>query len=108
MEAAELDGAGAVRRFVSITVPLLSPTIFFVSVISVIGSFQVFDLVYMMMGKTNPALPDTRTIVYLFYEAGFLDNDKGYAAAVAFVLLLIILVFTVVQFRLQKRWVHYE
>ncbi|MGW5237731.1 carbohydrate ABC transporter permease [Monashia sp. NPDC004114] len=108
MEAAELDGAGPVRRFVSITVPLLSPTIFFVSVISVIGSFQVFDLVYMMMGKTNPAFPDTRTIVYLFYEAGFLDNDKGYAAAVAFVLLLIILVFTVVQFRLQKRWVHYE
>ncbi|WP_345762089.1 carbohydrate ABC transporter permease [Diaminobutyricibacter sp. McL0608] len=108
MEAADLDGAGPVRKFFSITVPLLSPSIFFVSVISVIGALQVFDLVYMMIGRTNPAMPDTRTIVYLFYQAGFLDNDRGYAAAIAFLLLIIILVLTVIQFRLQKKWVHYE
>jgi len=108
MEAADLDGAGPVRKFFSITIPLLSPSIFFVSVISVIGALQVFDLVYMMLGRSNPAMPNTRTVVYLFYEAGFLDNDRGYAAAVAFLLLLIILALTIMQFRLQKKWVHYE
>lgn len=108
MEAAALDGAGPVRKFFSITLPLLSPSIFFVSVISVIGALQVFDLIYMMLGTNNPAMPNTRTIVYLFYEAGFIDNERGYAAAIAFLLLLIILVLTVVQFRLQKKWVHYE
>lgn len=108
MEAADLDGAGPVRKFFSITIPLLSPSIFFVSVISVIGALQVFDLIYMMLGRSNPAMPNTRTIVYLFYEAGFLDNERGYAAAIAFLLLVIILVLTVVQFRLQKKWVHYE
>ncbi len=108
MEAADLDGAGPVRKFFSITIPLLSPSIFFVSVISVIGALQVFDLIYMMLGRSNPAMPNTRTVVYLFYEAGFLDNDRGYAAAIAFLLLVIILVLTVVQFRMQKKWVHYE
>lgn len=107
-EAASLDGAGPIRTFFSITVPMLSPSIFFVSVINVIGSLQVFDLVYLMIGRTNPAMPDTRTIVYLFYQAGFLDNDRGYAAAIAFLLLVIILGLTIVQFRLQKKWVHYE
>lgn len=108
MEAADLDGAGPVRKFFSITIPLLSPSIFFVSVISVIGALQVFDLIYMMLGRSNPAMPNTRTVVYLFYEAGFLDNDRGYAAAIAFLLLVIILILTIVQFRLQKKWVHYE
>ncbi len=108
MEAADLDGAGPVRKFFSITIPLLSPSIFFVSVISVIGALQVFDLIYMMLGKNNPAIPDTRTIVYLFYEAGFIENERGYAAAIAFLLLVIILILTVIQFRLQKKWVHYE
>ncbi len=108
MEAADLDGAGPIRKFFSITIPLLSPSIFFVSVISVIGALQVFDLIFMMLGRNNPAMPDTRTIVYLFYEAGFINNERGYAAAIAFLLLLIILVLTVVQFRLQKKWVHYE
>ena len=108
MEAADLDGAGPVRKFFSITIPMLSPSIFFVSVISVIGALQVFDLIYMMLGRNNPAMPNTRTVVYLFYQAGFLDNDRGYAAAVAFLLLVIILLLTVVQFRLQKKWVHYE
>jgi multiple sugar transport system permease protein len=79
-----------------------------VSVVSLIGALQVFDLIYMMLGKNNPALPDTRTIVYLFYESGFIDNERGYAAAIAFLLLVIILILTVIQFRLQKKWVHYE
>jgi multiple sugar transport system permease protein len=112
-EAAELDGAGPVQQFFRITVPLLSPTVFFVSVVSVIGSLQLFDLVYVLMGgsaqssRTNPAFPNTETIVYLFYAKAFQTNDKGYGAAIAMLLLIIIVVLTAVQFRLQKRWVTY-
>jgi multiple sugar transport system permease protein len=106
-EAAQLDGAGPIRQFFSVTLPLLTPTTFFVTVITVINSLQVFDLVYLMIGRTNPALESTKTVVYLFYEKGFVQNDGGYAAAIAFVLLAVILVITLIQFRLQKRWVHY-
>jgi multiple sugar transport system permease protein len=107
-EAAEVDGASAVRQFFSLTVPLLSPSLFFVTVLSIIGSLQTFDLVYVMIGQQNPALPQTRTVVYMFYQDAFVNNDRGYAAAMAFVLLLVIVAVTAVQFRLQKRWVHYE
>lgn len=110
MEAAELDGAGPIRKFVSITVPLLSPSIFLVTVLSVINALQVFDLVYLMLHprQSNPAVPSARTMVYSFYEAGFLSNERGYAAAIGVVLFAIVLVLTIVQFRMQKRWVHYE
>lgn len=106
-EAAALDGAGPVRTFFSVTVPLLSPTIFFVTIITVIGSLQLFDLVFAMLGKANPALPDSMSLVYYFYRAAFIDNDKGYAAALAVAILIIIGAVTAVQFRLQRRWVNY-
>lgn len=107
-EAAEIDGAGRLRQFFSITLPLLTPTTFFVVVITVINALQVFDLVYLMIDLKSPALAGSRTIVYLFYEQGFVQNQRGYAAAIAVVLLGLILVLTAIQFRLQKRWVHYE
>jgi multiple sugar transport system permease protein len=107
-EAAQIDGAGPIRRFLSITVPLITPTTFFVTVITVINSLQAFDLIYLMIGPNNPALADTKTVVYLFYEKGIIQFDGGYAAAIAFVLLLVILFFTMIQFRLQRLWVHYE
>lgn len=112
-EAAAIDGAGPIAQFLRITLPLLSPSIFFVSVVSVIGSLQLFDLVYVLLGgagqsaRTNPAFTRTETIVYLFYDRAFQTNDKGYAAAVAMVLLLLIVTLTGLQFRLQRRWVHY-
>jgi multiple sugar transport system permease protein len=106
-EAAELDGAGPITQFFRITVPLLTPTTFFVTVITVINALQAFDLVYLMIGKTNPALDKSQTVVYLFYEKGFVESQGGYAAAIAFVLLALILVFTTIQFRMQRRWVHY-
>jgi multiple sugar transport system permease protein len=106
-EAAQLDGANRIRQFFSITVPLLTPSIFFVSVITVINSLQAFDLVYLMISKNNPALDRSQTIVYLFYESGFVEHNGGYAAAIAFVLMVVILIFTGIQFRLQRRWVHY-
>lgn len=107
-EAAEIDGAGRIRQFFSITLPLLSPTIFFVTVIGVINALQAFDLIYVMIGKNNPALADSETIVYLFYDKAFVQSNGGYAASIAFLLLGIIIIFTACQFWLQKKWVHYE
>jgi multiple sugar transport system permease protein len=106
-EAAELDGAGTISQFFRITIPLLTPTTFFVTVITVINALQAFDLVFLMIGKTNPALEKSQTVVYLFYQKGFVESDGGYAAAIAFVLLAVILIFTAIQFRMQRRWVHY-
>lgn len=105
-EASELDGATPSRQFRAITVPLLSPSIFFVLIVTVIASFQLFDLLYAILGSTNPVLPKSMSLVYLFYSEGFVKNDKGYAAAVAMVIFLIIGLATLVQFRLQRKWVH--
>lgn len=108
-EAAEMDGAGPVRMFFTITLPLLTPSIFFVSITSLIGAFQVFDLIYLMIGKLgNPATEATQTVAYLFFTNGFESGNGGYAAAVAVVLLVLILIVTAVQMKMQKKWVHYD
>lgn len=106
-EAASLDGAGRVRLFLHVTLPLLSPTIFFTSVIALINGFQVFDLIFLMFGPSSPVIESTETVVYLFYKNAFLIDNKGYAAAIAMLLFAIILVATFLQFRMQRRWVHY-
>lgn len=105
-EAAELDGATPWRRFLSVTVPLLTPSIFFVMIITIISSFQLFDLLYALLGSTSPILPKSMSLVYFFYSQGFVSNDKGYAAAIAMVIFVIIGIVTLLQFRLQKRWVN--
>jgi multiple sugar transport system permease protein len=105
-EAAELDGATPWRQFRSITVPLLSPSIFFVSIISVIGSLQLFDLLFALLGSVSVSQFKSMSLVYLFYRAGFIKADEGYAAAVAMVIFAIIGLATYVQFRFQRRWVH--
>lgn len=105
-EAAELDGATPWRRFMSVTVPLLTPSIFFVLIITTISSFQLFDLLYALLGSSNPVLPKSLSLVYFFYSQGFVNNDKGYASAIAMVILLIIGVVTILQFRFQKTWVN--
>jgi multiple sugar transport system permease protein len=108
LEAAAIDGAGPIKKFFHVSLPLLSPTIFFVTVTSLIGAFQIFDLVYLMIGQNSPAQQSAQTIVYLFYNHAFVTGDKGYASAIAVLLFVIILVVTVVQLRLQRRWVHYN
>lgn len=106
-EAASIDGASHWRQFRSITVPLLTPSIFFLTVIQAINGFQVFDLLFAMMGSNNPAMPHTRTFVYLFYNEAFMVNHKGYAAAIAMAILLVVGILTALQFKLQKKWVQY-
>lgn len=107
-EAAEIDGANGIMQFFHITVPLISPTIFFVSITRIIGAFQVFDLIYMVMDKTNPALVKTQSLVYLFYKYSFTNDNKGYGATIVVVLLVLILSVTILQMVAQKKWVHYN
>jgi multiple sugar transport system permease protein len=105
-DAAKVDGATAWRRFLNVTLPLLSPTTFFVVVISVISSFQVFDQA-LIMTNGGPGTATTTLVLYI-YQKGFQSFDMGYAAAVALVLFAAIFVFTVIQFMFQRRWVTYD
>lgn len=107
-EAAAIDGGGVFAQFFHITVPLLSPTIFFVVITSVISGFQVFDVVYMMIGTTNPAFDDTQTVVSLFYREAFSYGHKGYAAAISILIFAVIMLVTLIQFIGQKKWVNYD
>lgn len=107
-EAAQIDGATGVKSFFHITVPLLSPTIFFVLVTRVIGSLQVFDLMYMVMDKSNPALEKTQSLVYLFYKYAFINKNMGYGSAIVVLLLVITMIITVFQMIGQKKWVFYN
>ncbi len=99
-DAAEIDGAGPFRRFFSITLPMLAPTLVFVAVITMIGYFQLFSEPYVM--TQGGPLRSTTSVVLLMYEEGFRWWRMGYAASIAFVLFVVILLATLVQFRLQK------
>lgn len=107
-EAASLDGATGWQQLTRITIPLISPTIFFVVVTRVIGAMQVFDLIYMLIDLNNPAWKKTETLVSLFYKYSFEQSKKGYGAVVVVLLLAVIMVLTVIQLNGQKKWVHYE
>ena len=106
-EAADIDGASAWHQFRNITLPLVTPTLFFVVVTTVIGAFQVFDVIFMMIAPSSEAMYKTQSLAYLFYKYSFILNDKGYGSAIVILLLLIILIVTFVQMKLQKRWVNY-
>jgi multiple sugar transport system permease protein len=105
-EAAAIDGAGPVSTFFNITLPMLSPTMFFAVVISLINGFQIFDSPYIMtQGGPGDA---TRTVAMYLHEQGFRFFDMGYAATIALSLFVVILVLTLVQFRFGRSWVHYS
>ena len=106
-EASNIDGASALNQFFNITLPLVSPTLFFVAVTSVITSMQVFDVIYMMIDVANPAYNSTVSLVYLFYNNSFKYTNKGYGSAVVVLLLAIIMLITVIQMKAQKKWVKY-
>jgi multiple sugar transport system permease protein len=106
LEAAQIDGASKFRQFWNITLPLLSPTTFFVTIMSIIASFQVFDMVYVMTdgGPGNAS----STMVFHIYELAFVKFTFGMSSAAAVVLFVIILGVTLLQFWGQKHWVHYD
>ena len=105
-EAAKIDGAGTVQTFKNVTVPMLSPTIFFVVIITAISSFQVFDLIYLM--TQGGPLDSTNVLVYAIYKNAFEYFNVGKASAIAYVLFLIILILTLIQWNLRKKLVYNE
>ena len=106
-EAAQLDGAGAWHQFKNITVPLLTPSIFFLTIMQAIGGVQLFDALYAMLGAGNPAANSSRSLVSLFYQEAFVNNNRGVGAAVSILILALVGVVTAIQFWGQKKWVHY-
>jgi multiple sugar transport system permease protein len=107
-EAAAIDGATGIKQFFKITVPLLSPTTFFIVQTRLIGALTVFDLMFMVLDKTNVALKKTQSIVYLFYDYAFTKSNKGYGAAVVMVLVVFIMIITFILQRLEKKLVFYN
>jgi multiple sugar transport system permease protein len=105
-EAASIDGANSIRRFIHITIPMITPVIFFNLVVGIIGSFQIFTVAYV----ATQGGPNNATLFYVLYlyNQGFQFLHMGYASALAWVLFAIILAFTFIQLGLAKRWVYYE
>ena len=110
-ESARLDGAGDIQIFWKITVPLLSPTLFFLSTMSIMNSMRVFDVIYAFIGKADqggPIVDASRTVVFGIYEKAFKFLNMGDASAEAVILFLMIGVVTIIQFKFQDKWVLYE
>jgi ABC-type sugar transport system permease subunit len=103
-EAAEIDGAGRWSKFWKITVPMLAPTTFFIMIMSMISSFQVFDLVYVL--TSGGPLGSTKVLVFFVYEYAFKFFEMGYASAAAYVLFAILIVLTMIQVRYMKNRIH--
>ncbi len=105
-EAAEIDGAGWWAKFWRITIPLLSPTTFFILVMSIIGSFQVFDAVYVL--TSGGPLGSTKVLVFYLYEHAFKFFEMGYASAVAYLMFAIIFTVTMLQVKYLRGSIHYK
>ena len=105
-EAAAIDGASPRQQFFKITLPLLSPSLFFILIMSMINSLKVFDQV----AVATQGGPGTSSyvLVYAIYDYAFNRFEMGYASAIAWVLFVIILIFTIAQWKLQKKWVNYD
>ena len=107
-EAARLDGAGKVRQFISITLPMLSPLIFFNVVMGIIGSFQVFTQAYVITSSTGGSNKDLNVYVLNLYRHAFEFHNMGYASALAWVLFLLLVILTALVFKGSKGMIHYE
>ena len=107
-EANSIDGAGKVRQFFTITVPMISPSLFSVLIMRLMASVKVYDLIYMMSDDTNPAMADMQSLMYLFYRSSFVAGDRGYGSAIVIWTVALILLVTLIQFWGQKKWVTYD
>ena len=107
-EANSIDGAGKVRQFFTITLPMVSPTMFSVLIMRLMASMKIYDLIYMMADETNPALTDMQSLMYLFYRSSFVAGERGYGSAIVVWTVSLILLVTLIQFWGQKKWVTYD
>jgi len=107
-EAASLDGASKLQQFFHITLPMTSPTLFVVIIMRLMASLKVYDLLYMMISESNPALLNTQSLMYLFYRESFVIGNKGYGSAIVIWTVFLIGAVTALQFWGQKKWVNYD
>ncbi|WP_022872752.1 carbohydrate ABC transporter permease [Nesterenkonia alba] len=107
-EAASIDGAGKIKQFATITIPLLTPIIFFNLIMQLIGAFQNFTQAYIVSGGSGGPADSTLFYTLYLYQQGFGRFDMGYAAAMAWLLVIIIAALTAINFFLAKYWVHYD
>ncbi len=107
-EAAEVDGATPWKRFWKVSFPLLTPYIFYNLVVGLIAMLQIFEPVYVLFRDNQPLISSTVSMVYYLYQSTFRQFEIGYGSAISWLILIIILVVTLIQFAMQKRWVHYE
>lgn len=107
-EAAEVDGAGAFRRFRAVTMPMLSPVVFFNLLLELVGAFQVFASAYIISNGTGGPAGMTNFITLYLYKRGFYDTQMGYASAIGWIVMIVVAVIAVILFRTQKSWVHYS
>ncbi len=107
-EAASLDGATKIQQFFHITLPMVSPTLFVVMIMRLMSSLKVYDLIYMIVEESNPALTSAQSLMFLFYRESFVAGNKGYGSAVVIWTVLLIGIVTAFQFWGQKKWVNYE
>ena len=107
-EAAQLDGASPFQQFRKITLPLLTPSLFYVLIMLIISTFQTFDGIYLMIGTKSAATKYAQSMVMYFYRIAFDYSNKGYASAIAVFLFLIIMLITMFQMKIQKKWVNYD
>ena len=107
-EAASIDGASKVTQFFHITLPMVSPTLFVVMIMRLMASVKVYDLIYMMVEDTNPAVTSVQSLMYLFYRSSFVAGERGYGSAIVVWTVGLILLVTLIQFLGQKKWVTYD
>lgn len=105
-EASAIDGAHSIRQFFDITIPSISPTTFFLTVITMINSLQAYDQIQILT-QGGPS-GSTRTLLYMYYQLGFQEFSMGKASAVAAIMMIITVILSLVQFRYSKKWVNYE
>jgi multiple sugar transport system permease protein len=107
-EAAEVDGAGPWKRFWKISFPLITPYIFYNLIVGTIAALQIFEPIYVLYRDNATLAPSVYSMVYYLWRATFRFNEIGYGSAISWVIMLLILAVTIIQFKLQNRWVEYN
>ena len=107
-EAAEIDGATGINAFFHITIPLLSPTLFFIIQTGIIGALQLFDLPYMIIDESSRAVRSVKSVTYLFYQHSFEKGQRGYGSAIVIFMMVVISIITYFIQKTEKKWVHYN